>query len=106
MGEETLEPITNISTDGDPKRQEYTTIHLRDVECTWKDGLVDLSLMDKMVGPRGLTHKFDLKHIEKRKRTRDKSKREPNRERRCAECGSSHPSVQQNLCQDLSTYVS
>lgn len=74
MGEETLGPTSNISTDGDVERrlllvEEYTTVHLTDVECTWKDELVGLSIMDKMVGPHGLTHNFDLKYIEKHKRS-------------------------------------
>lgn len=69
LEEEALGPVTNISSESDVEqrlllREECTTNHLREVKRTWKDELVDLPLMDKMVSPRGLTHNFDLKHIE------------------------------------------
>lgn len=70
-------PITNISTDGDAERRRllvegYTTVHLKDLPGTWKDILAELPLFHKLVGPRGVTHHFDWKHMEKRKRQRDK----------------------------------
>lgn len=83
MAESKLGPITNISTDGDAERRlllvnEYTTVHLRDLDCTWKDELAELPLFHKMVGRRGITHNFDWKHMEKRKRTRDKCRTKGN----------------------------
>lgn len=79
MAEKTHGPLVNVATDGDAERrlllaQEFSTVQLETLGCEWADELGFLDLMDKTVGPNGITQTFDLKHIVKRMRTRDKCK--------------------------------
>ena len=69
----------NVATDGDAERrtllaQAFATVQLEDLRFDWAKELRSLELMDKAVGPHGITQTFDLKHIIKRMRTRDKCK--------------------------------
>lgn len=81
--EDELGPITNIATGGDAERRRllvegYTTTDLRDLPGTWQKSLIELPLFNKQVGPRGISHNFDWKHMEKRKRQRDMCKTKGN----------------------------